>query len=154
MNEVPSFSEAQILLERFLVEQQKSSTIVWIFREDLVRFRRLFGIKTPVSGPNERFVESLFNLARARGNCVELSVFCLGSRRAFVYIYVPENAEDAIDRMMFQRLKLTIRENEGGFHRFIQLPVILWWLTQNHCSLRSPTFVDRDIPTRSGLGGT
>jgi hypothetical protein len=117
MNDVPSFSEAQILLRKFLLEQQKPSEIDWIFREDLVRFRRFFGIKTPLPGLNERFVERLFDLARTRGNGVELSVFCFCSRRAFIYVYVPENAEDAKDRMMFQQLKLTIRETKGGVHR-------------------------------------
>ena len=142
------------MFEGFLEQQQKSSEIVWIFREDMVRFRRSFGVRTPVPESNKYFAESLFELARARNNGIELSVFFFDSRRAFSYIYVPTDTEDAKDRMMFQQLKLTIRENPVGVHRFVRLPTILWWFAQKNYSLRCPTFIDRDIPAQSGLGVT
>lgn len=105
--EMPTFVNAVGQFRNFLISQQVSSELLWVFREDVTSRKQRILVKEPLAAENGRLVESLYERGCQRGLGVQLdAVFLLGSR-VCCYICLPEDKSDA-EHLMISGLKLSV----------------------------------------------
>ena len=93
--EIPSFNEAVKQLKDFLISQNLSPELLWVFREDIVWRKQRILIKEPLPQENESVAESLYESGRQRELGIRLETLCLLGSRPCCYIWLPKDQMDA-----------------------------------------------------------
>jgi hypothetical protein len=93
--DTPAFNEAVHQFQEFLISQNVSSDLLWVFREDASSHKRRILIKEPLPPENIRAIESLYERGTERGLGVRLEALCLLDYRPCCYIWLPEDEVDA-----------------------------------------------------------
>jgi|SRR5215204_32083 len=93
--EIPTFPDAIRQCRDFLVGQNISSDLLWVFREDVAWRKRRILAKVPLPAENERLAESHYESGRRRSLGIRLEVLCLLGSRPCCYVWVPKDQTDA-----------------------------------------------------------
>lgn len=105
--EMPAFDDAIGQFLTFLTNQCLSSTVYWIFREDVTWHSHRFFIKQPLPAENYTLVKTLYERGRNRGLGILIEVFCLIESQPYCYIWLPEDERDA-ELALVHGLKLSV----------------------------------------------
>jgi hypothetical protein len=124
----PPFGEAKASLERFLGEQGWPGRVVWVFREDVMSYKRKVWVwrREGGDGEAERLTEELYEAGRAKGLGVLLSATIRFADAMGCHVWVPGTELAAQYAMMPRGLKLAVLTEplEGMVVR----SRIRWWL--------------------------
>ena len=99
-SEVPPFSEAVKQLQQFLVGQQLSPELWWVFREDVTANKQRILIKEPLPTENQRIAEALYERGCQRGLGIRLEILCLFESRPCCYVWLPKDELEAENSLM------------------------------------------------------
>lgn len=105
--QMPTFANAVEQYREFLVSQQISSQLLWVFREDVTSHKRRVFVKESLPPENEQIVARLYKIGCQRGLGVQLDVFCLLHSRPCCYILLPKDEFEA-ECKMIGGLKLSV----------------------------------------------
>lgn len=61
-----SFSEAEKYFQKFLIQQNLSNEILWLFREDAISYSDHLVVRMPRPKDNERLAQNCFEVGRKR----------------------------------------------------------------------------------------
>ena len=102
-----SFQQATDELQRFLANQQRPLTIQWVFRDDLLFFRRNVFLRWPLPNDNWQSAASLYEVGREKGLGLALVAHCFDQCNAYCHLLIPEDEVDA-SYLMMTELKLQV----------------------------------------------
>ncbi len=110
-DQLPSFYEAELSFREFVMSNNLSGGIVWVFRDDIaVKRNGIPWVRLPVPDQNRALVEAIYEESRPRlsktGIC--LDVFCtLPGSRACAYVFTPPDQRSA-ELHLLRGLKLSM----------------------------------------------
>ena len=107
-----SFQQATESLRGFLILEKRPSIIHWIFRDDLLQYKRNVVLRWPLPKDNEQMAEQLYNAGRERGLGLTLEAYCFDRNTAYCYVLVPEDKYDS-EALMMTELKLSFVTDHG-----------------------------------------
>lgn len=106
------FDEALDDFREFLLSQELSADLIWIFSEDVIFQGESIFIKTPLSNENERRAKDCYELGQRRDFGIWLQAFCLFKSQPCCYIFLPENDLDSQYSLMSnESLKYSVWNN-------------------------------------------
>ena len=108
MDEVPPLDDGLKLLRRFVAEQEFSTELVWVFREDVTNCRRTYWIRVPVPEVNFLLARRHYDFGRAQRLGVRLEILCRLEGRSACYVWVARDREDASYAMQPSGLRLSV----------------------------------------------
>ena len=148
--ELFSFYEAQSEFKNFLAREGQSSTLLWLFREDVIfLFARVF-VRIPVPAENEARMAACYELGKKRGFGVNLHGFCLLDSQLCCYVVLPkDDLESQYMAMDPNLIKYSFRK-ELPPAETVRNPV--FWKIRAWQSKRARfSHFDDHIPSRSSL---
>jgi len=107
METLPDFDTAMHRFKVFLLEHNLSDNLSWIWREDVMFWRRQLYVKVPLRPEDQTSVKKIYEAGRDRGIGVCLAAFCSAERILCCHVWFAHDAEDGL-RHMCSGLKLSI----------------------------------------------
>jgi hypothetical protein len=105
------FQTAYMKYRAFLTQEGHGKEPLWIFREDVIAYKRRVWLRWPLPSQNRELVEQLYEQGRQGEFGVQLTSYCLAGYHACCYVYVPENEIEASYAMLPSGLKLSVTMN-------------------------------------------
>lgn len=100
-----SFSEAKNYFQKFLIQQNLSDDLLWLFLEDIIPQEDGLLVKVPIPFDNDKFAERCYEVGRERGLGVCFYAFALLNSHPCCYIQLPSDEIDA-EHMLINNLDL------------------------------------------------
>ena len=146
-----SFQEAAQQLEAFLKTENRPHVIRRVFRDDLLRYKRIFLLCWPLPESNEQQAEALFYQGQQKGLGLKLEIIVFDQMTAYGYVLVPEDSEEA-EALMMTSLKLGfITDNR----KIIKIKSKLLWKTIKRLLPNQSAFTELDlVPPRNSTVST
>jgi hypothetical protein len=91
---IPDFSEALVEYRRFLREQERPDSMVWLFRDDVIRLGTVF-VRVSAQDDGEAAARIVYERAAARQLGLELAEIAHDSERTYCAIEAPSDAQTA-----------------------------------------------------------
>ena len=107
METLPDFATAVHRFQEFLREQKLSDNLMWVWREDVMFWRRQLYVKLPLPPENETSARMTYGEGKNLGFGVCLAAFCLLEGIPCCHVWFARDAEDG-SRHMCSGLKLSI----------------------------------------------
>jgi hypothetical protein len=98
-----SFEEAEAIFRKFLEDNEVSSDIKWIFREDVIIEGLSVAIRTALPDDNRDRAQKCFELGKKRDFGIAFHAFCTLEGNPCCYVQLPENDLDAQYKLMDHR---------------------------------------------------
>lgn len=145
----PSFETMINSLNNFLAEENCSKNLVWIFREDVICYKKTVFIKYPICYKNSELAKEYYNFGKKNGLGIQLEVFCLLKNCPCCFVWVPKNQLDA-DYSMLSGVKMKIpitllQAKTVTSNIFWKL--LTWWITIAVAKNKNISFAN-EIPSR------
>lgn len=109
-NVYPTFLEAIESFRKFLIEQNQTDKIVWIDVENVVLVNYKIWINKINFEQSYYKAQEKYNLGTKKAVGIELSTICRLGDNICCYVFVPNDKEDALNRLIWGNLKLAVRE--------------------------------------------
>ena len=101
-----SFQQATEKLQAFLQTEKRPHVVRWVFREDLIFYKRNILLRWPLPAQNEQLAQELYNQGQAKGLGFALEICGFDQANAYGYVLVPADSADA-EALMMTPLKLS-----------------------------------------------
>jgi hypothetical protein len=99
MEPIPDFAAAVLRFQAFLRQQNVSPDFIWIFREDVMTWRRRLYVKLPLPSENEKLAETRYHAGRSLGFGVCLKAFCLIDSIPCCHVWFAKDADNAAQHL-------------------------------------------------------
>ena len=141
-----SFQEATRQLRVFLQTEKRPSLIRWVFRDDLLIYKRNIFLRWPLPKRNELQAEALFYRGQKKGLGLALEILGFDQTIAYAYILVPEDSTAAAALMMTS-LKFSYVTDQRNI---IKIKTRLLWQLVKKLLPDKPDFTSTDfVPLRN-----
>lgn len=101
-----SFQEASQQLQAFLQKENRPHQIRWVFRDDLMMYKRNVFLRWPLPTDNEQQAEKLYYQGQAKRLGLALEILCFDRTTAYAYVLIPEDRAGA-EALMMTALKFS-----------------------------------------------
>lgn len=108
MSAEEDFQTAYTNYRTFLTQEGHGKEPLWIFREDVIAYKRCVWLRWPLPAQNRELAERLYEQGRQGEFGVCLSTYCVAGYHACCYVFVPDNELDANHTMLQSGLKLAV----------------------------------------------
>jgi hypothetical protein len=126
MSAEEDFQTAYMKFRTFLTQNGHGKEPLWIFREDVIAYKRRVWLRWPLPARNRKLVEQLYEQGRQGEFGVSLTTYCVAGYHACCYVFVPDNELDASYAMLQAGLKLSVGVNMPIAQKVSSKP--FWWL--------------------------
>lgn len=143
-----SFQQACEQLQNFLQTEKRPHVIHWIFREDVLLFKRNILLRWPLPTDNERQAEKLFCLGKAKGLGLALAVYGVDHTNAYGYVLVPTDQADS-EALMMADLKLSYLNDQ---RKIVKIrTAIAWQIVKRLLPKMTNLWVEDLMPPRNSI---
>ncbi len=95
-----TFDEAVVGLQSLLARMQRPSSLAWVFRGDVTRYRRQYWVRWPPPETRRHDASQEFARGIEQGLGLALEVIGFTRTHSLATVYVPQDEQDASDMML------------------------------------------------------
>jgi hypothetical protein len=143
-----SFEEAEQAFREFLIDNDRSPDIQWIFAEDVIITPSSILVRTPLSPDQRETAGKLYNKGKERDLGMAIHGFADLDNSTLAYIVVPIDDRDAAERSMSPRF-LTYSSYRRGFNVESVSNPVRWWFNNQFTNDRKRIGYEAGMPFRT-----